>query len=249
MMPRSIAELEQVRPGQRGQRVDDDQQPIGAGTSRRYGPEHPAGPAHDLARPGARRACRPRRRRTSTTSARPPRGRRRRPSPSLAGAAWRACSSCARRPSAEHLAVRARCVVAAAAVVGAVGDDPAVVDEHHPIGQRDGGRPVGDDERGALRHHLGQRVADLVLLGRVDRGGGVVEDQDAGVGQDGPGDGDALALPARERVAALADLGGVAVRAASPMNWSAPARRAARSMLLDRTRRGRRRRCWRRGCR
>ena len=56
-----------------------------------------------------------------------------------------------------------------------------------------------------------ERVADLVLLGGVDRRGGVVEDQHAGVGEDGPGDGDALALATREREAPLADLGGVAV--------------------------------------
>ena len=53
--------------------------------------------------------------------------------------------------------------------------------------------------------------ADLVLLGRVDRGGGVVEDEHPRVGQDGPGDGQALTLAPREREAPLADDGVVAL--------------------------------------
>ena len=54
-------------------------------------------------------------------------------------------------------------------------------------------------------HHLGERGADLVLLRRVDRRRRVVEDQDARVGEHRARDRDALALPARERVAVLAD--------------------------------------------
>ena len=44
----------------------------------------------------------------------------------------------------------------------------------------------------------------------VDRGGGVVQDEDARVHQQGAGDGDALFLPAGEGDAALADAGVVA---------------------------------------
>ena len=66
----------------------------------------------------------------------------------------------------------------------------------HVYGERDGRGPVGDDHRGAVAHHFAQRGADLVLFGRVDRGCGVVEDQDPRVGEHGAGDGDPLALPA-----------------------------------------------------
>ena len=46
----------------------------------------------------------------------------------------------------------------------------------------------------------------MLALGRgVDRGGGVVEDQHARVGEQRARDRQALALPARERQAALAD--------------------------------------------
>ena len=51
----------------------------------------------------------------------------------------------------------------------------------------------------------------LLLHLDVDGAGGVVEDQDRRVDEQGPGDGDALALAAREGVAPLADHGVVAV--------------------------------------
>ncbi len=41
-------------------------------------------------------------------------------------------------------------------LVGAVGDHPAVVDQHHPVGQGDGGRPVGDHDGRAVAHDLGR---------------------------------------------------------------------------------------------
>ena len=92
-----------------------------------------------------------------------------------------------------------------------VGDDAALVEQHDPVGEGDRRRPVGDDDRRPAPHHLGEGVADLVLLRRVDGRGGVVEDEHPGVGEDGAGDGDALALAARQREAALADDGAVAV--------------------------------------
>ena len=95
--------------------------------------------------------------------------------------------------------------------VGAVGHDLLLVEEHHPVGQRDGGQAVGDDEGGPALHEDAQAGVDLLLDLDVDGAGGVVEDQDRRVDQQGAGDGDALALAARERVAALADHGVVAV--------------------------------------
>ena len=54
-------------------------------------------------------------------------------------------------------------------------------------------------------HHVRKRGLDAVLGGGVDARGGVVQDQDARLGQQGTGDRHALALPAAERQAALAD--------------------------------------------
>ena len=127
-----------------------------------------------------------------------------------------------------------------------IGHHPATVEQHDAVGEGDGRRAVGDDDRGSAPHHLGEGVADLVLLGRVDGRGGVVEDQDAWIGEDGAGDGDPLALPARQRVAPLADDRGVAVGSSTTKSWAPASRAATRSLGVAS---GRRRRCWRRPCR
>ena len=85
------------------------------------------------------------------------------------------------------------------------------VDDHDAVGQAQRRAAVGDEERGAAGHDLAERGVDLLLGRGVDRRRGVVEDQDPGVGDDGPGQGDALALPAGQREPPLADHGVVAV--------------------------------------
>ena len=121
-------------------------------------------------------------------------------------------------------------------------------EEDHPVGEGDGGRAVGDHDRGAVAHHLGERVADLVLLGGIDRRGGVVEDEHAGVGEDRPGDRDALALPAGQRVAPLADERVVPLgQRIDELVGTGQRGRPGRSRRAARP--GRRRRCWRRSSR
>ena len=56
----------------------------------------------------------------------------------------------------------------------------------------------------------GDGTLDLVLGGGVDGAGGIIQDQDARVGQEGACDGQALALSAGEGDAALADDGLIA---------------------------------------
>ena len=93
----------------------------------------------------------------------------------------------------------------------ALGDDPAVVEHDDLVRQRDRREAVGDHERGAPRHRLGERQLDALLGGGVHRGGGVVEHEHARVGEQRAGDRDALALAAGDGQAALADLGLVAL--------------------------------------
>ena len=75
-----------------------------------------------------------------------------------------------------------------------------------------GGQPVGDG--GAVRPSVSplDGVAQRHLGGRVDRRGGLVQDQAARVGQVAAGQGDQLALAHRQVVAALADPGVHALR-------------------------------------
>ena len=69
---------------------------------------------------------------------------------------------------------------------------------------------MGDDEGGAALHEVAEAVLDHRFGLGVERAGGLVEDEDARVGEDGAGDGEALALAAGELDAALADDGVVA---------------------------------------
>ena len=88
--------------------------------------------------------------------------------------------------------------------VGPVGHDLVLVQQDHPVGQGDGGQPVGDDQGGAALHLDPQAGVDPLLDLDVDGAGGVVEHHDGRVDQQGPGDGDPLPLPAGEGVAPLA---------------------------------------------
>jgi hypothetical protein len=70
---------------------------------------------------------------------------------------------------------------------------------------------VGDQDDGAPGHQTLQRRLDLGLALGVERAGGLVEQQDRGVLQEGAGDGDPLPLTAGEPRARLADAGVVAL--------------------------------------
>ena len=99
----------------------------------------------------------------------------------------------------------------------AVLDHTAVVQHHDPVGSRCGGQPVGDDEDGtapavALGGQPVRSSVDRSLGGKVERGSGLVQQQDVrihqlgpGQGDHGSGQGDPLALPIGQRQALLSD--------------------------------------------
>ena len=81
---------------------------------------------------------------------------------------------------------------------GARLDQLSPIQHQHPIGPAEGAEAMGDDERGPPFHRPVERFENLLLGLGVDRGGGVIEQQDPRVEQHRPGDGQALALSARE---------------------------------------------------
>ena len=89
---------------------------------------------------------------------------------------------------------------------------PAPLQHQDAVRVDDAGQAVRDDERGAPLHELPQGLVDHRLALGVHARQGFVEDQDGGVLEDGPGDGDALALAAGEPGAALAHHGLVPLR-------------------------------------
>ena len=83
------------------------------------------------------------------------------------------------------------------------------------VGAPDRREPVGDDEGRPPLHQLGEALLDERLALAVERGGGLVQDQDPRIGEDRARDRDPLALAAGELHAPLADDRVVASAAAS----------------------------------
>src|ERR1700722_15088524 len=83
-------------------------------------------------------------------------------------------------------------------------DDLAGFDHQDAIGMHDGGQPVGDDDGGAARAELCDRVLDVALRLRIERGGGFVQQDDRRILDERARDGDAVALAARQLQPALA---------------------------------------------
>ena len=96
--------------------------------------------------------------------------------------------------------------------MGTGGGDAAFFQDQDEVGGADGAEPLGDDEAGAPAHQALQRQLDEVLGFGIYAGERIIEDEDARILEQGAGDGDALLLSAGERHAALADMGGIALR-------------------------------------
>ena len=106
------------------------------------------------------------------------------------------CCICTRRWNSPFFSTSSSCVPTS--------DDLAVLEHDQAVGVAQRAQAVRDGEGRAALDQAGDRVLDLLLGLGVDRGGRLVEDQDARVVQDRAGDADALALAAAERLAALA---------------------------------------------
>ena len=106
--------------------------------------------------------------------------------------------------------------------------DLAALDHHQPVGSAERAQPVGNGDRGPALDEVFQRQLDFALGFRIDRRGGLVEDQDSRVDQQRPGDADPLALAAGEELPPLADQRIVAVGQAQ----DELVRRAARAAAM-----------------
>ena len=91
--------------------------------------------------------------------------------------------------------------------MGAQFHDAACGEDGDSVGIAGGGDAVGDEDGGASLHHGAQARENGLFGVGVYAGEGVVQDEDAGVAQDGPGDGGALFLTAGEGYASLAHKG------------------------------------------
>ena len=105
--------------------------------------------------------------------------------------------------------------------VGSGGDDSPLLHHRDAIRHLDGGRTVGDDERGAPFAEADQRGADPMLRRGIEGGGRFVEDEDGGVLQERPGEGETLALPPERS------------RPFSPTTESSPSGRSSRKSVTN----------------
>ena len=97
-------------------------------------------------------------------------------------------------------------------VVGAAFGDDSALDDGDLVGVADGAETMGDGDDGLALHELFEGVDDEFFGFAVERGGGLVEQEDGAVADHDAGDADALALAAGEGRAAIADQGVVAER-------------------------------------
>jgi hypothetical protein len=91
-------------------------------------------------------------------------------------------------------------------LVAALGDQPFVQDRD-AVREPQRRPAVRDQQRGPAPHHPAQRLVDLGLHPRVHGGGGVVQHQDPGVGEQRAGQRDPLPLAAGQGEPLLADHG------------------------------------------
>ena len=89
-------------------------------------------------------------------------------------------------------------------------DDLPVVEYADEVGILDGGKPVGDDNGRAVFHQIVKCLLDELFGLGVEGGSRFVENHDGGILEDGAGDAEALALPAAELAATVADDGLIA---------------------------------------
>jgi hypothetical protein len=90
--------------------------------------------------------------------------------------------------------------------VGAHRAHAAPVEHDDPLGGEHRRQAVGDGEHGPLPRDPGHGVAQRPFVDRVELRRGLVEEQQRGPAQEGAGDGDALALAARQGGAPGADV-------------------------------------------
>ena len=87
-----------------------------------------------------------------------------------------------------------------------------LIEDGNPVGELERGAAVRDEQRGPAGHDLLEPAVDLGFDPRVDGRGRVVQDQDAGIGEQRPGQGHPLPLPAGQGQALLPDDRVVALR-------------------------------------
>lgn len=88
-------------------------------------------------------------------------------------------------------------------LVGALGRDAPLLHDDDPVGRKQRGNPVRDQDTDPARQPTAKILDDMMLSVGIDGGESVVDDDDGTIQQQGPGQGEALALAAGEEQSLL----------------------------------------------
>ena len=108
---------------------------------------------------------------------------------------------CAVQPPPGALALKLHHAAVEAALLhqlrrGALLGHMAVLQHHDMVGSRHGTHPVGDHQHRLALKQTGKGALHLCLVFHIQGGCGLVQQDDGGILQQGPGNGDPLPLPA-----------------------------------------------------
>ena len=95
--------------------------------------------------------------------------------------------------------------------MGAFSSHPAVLKHDDFVGLEHRTDALGHHKTGATAHDLFQGILNAGFRFHIHRAGRVIQDQNAGTQDEGPGNGDALLLPTRQVGAAFLHVGIVAL--------------------------------------
>ena len=95
--------------------------------------------------------------------------------------------------------------------MGPLFDNRAVVDDQNLVRTANCTQPMGDDKAGAPRHQAQHRLLNVLLGARIDTAGCLVQDQNAGVGEDRPGNRQQLTLALAQVAAPFGEQRGITV--------------------------------------
>ena len=81
--------------------------------------------------------------------------------------------------------------------MGSLLHDPAAVEDHQTVGSPYGAEPVGNDQGRTPHQELAQGILDQPLALGIQVAGGLVQNEDRGILENGAGNGDSLSLASR----------------------------------------------------
>ena len=86
-------------------------------------------------------------------------------------------------------------------------NDASALEHHDPIGIPYGAEAMRNDEGGSPLHEMIERFLDEMLALGIQGAGGLIEDEESGVLEQGSSNGNALLLSARQSDASFTDRG------------------------------------------